>query len=227
MSSKIRLKRSGTAGLAPDPTSLEYGEVTLNYADSTLYFRKQDNTLGSITGGTGESGISRTITTFTPSNATTTFTVSGNYTVGYLDVYRNGVRLVRSEDYTATNGTTFTLTVAAQNGDIVEAVAHKVYPLVSTVARVTTAITATSGQTTFTSSGGYTLNYVDVYLNGVKLIINDDFTAANGSTIVLAEGAVAGDIIEIVAHTVHGLGDGYTKAEADAVATIMAIALGD
>ena len=59
--------------------------------------------------------------------------------------------------------------------------------------------TATQGQTTFTFSAGYSDGFLDVYLNGIRLITGTDYTAANGSTFVLASGAVAGDEIEAVA----------------------------
>jgi hypothetical protein len=54
--------------------------------------------------------------TFTITGATTSLT-GLNYTVGKVHVFQNGVRLVDGTDYTATNGTTITLTVAAQSGD--------------------------------------------------------------------------------------------------------------
>jgi len=56
--------------------------------------------------------------------------------------------------------------------------------------------TATSNQTTFTT-GGYTPNFVSVYLNGVHLA-RADYTATNGSDVVLAVGAAADDTVEIV-----------------------------
>ena len=59
--------------------------------------------------------------------------------------------------------------------------------------------TATSGQTSF-ATGGYTPNFLDVYLNGVKLA-SADYTATNGSDVVLASGASTGDILEVVAFT--------------------------
>lgn len=82
--------------------------------------------------------------------------------------------------------------------------------------RVLTTLTATDGQTTFVPTSGYTLGYVDVYFNGVKLIDGSDYTAANGVNIVLTEAATAGDIVEVVTYLPRGLSDGYTKAEADA-----------
>ncbi len=81
--------------------------------------------------------------------------------------------------------------------------------------RIVTTFTATASQTTFTPSSGYTVGYLDVYHNGVKLINGDDYTASNGTTFVLASGAASGDVIEAVAYLPRGLSDGYTKAEAD------------
>ncbi len=60
-----------------------------------------------------------------------------------------------------------------------------------------TNFTATASQTTFTVS--YTIGYVDVYLNGVKLVVGTDVAATNGTSVVLSSGATAGDLVEIVA----------------------------
>lgn len=59
----------------------------------------------------------RTVTEFTATAAQTTFTPP-SYTVGFINVYRNGV-LLGSADYTATNGTTVVLTTGATAGDLV------------------------------------------------------------------------------------------------------------
>jgi len=59
----------------------------------------------------------RTVTEFTATSGQTSFSVP-SYTVGYIDVYRNGVRLV-STDYTATTGTTVVLVNACTVGDSV------------------------------------------------------------------------------------------------------------
>lgn len=60
--------------------------------------------------------------------------------------------------------------------------------------------TATSGQTTFATSG-YTPNFLDCWLNGVKLVNGDDFTATNGSDVVLTSGATAGDTVEVLSYS--------------------------
>ena len=59
--------------------------------------------------------------------------------------------------------------------------------------------TATASQTSF-STGGYSPGFLDVFLNGVKLAAAD-YTATNGSDVVLAVGAALNDIIETVAYT--------------------------
>jgi hypothetical protein len=58
--------------------------------------------------------------------------------------------------------------------------------------------TATQGQTAFTFSAGYSQGFVDVYLNGIRLITGTDYTATDGSTVTLTSGATAGDEIEMV-----------------------------
>ena len=82
--------------------------------------------------------------------------------------------------------------------------------------RVVTTFTATAGQTLFVPNGGYTLGYCDVFLNGIKLVNGDDYTAANGINFTLTSGAAVGDAVECVAYFPRGLSDGYMKSEADA-----------
>jgi hypothetical protein len=69
---------------------------------------------------------------------------------------------------------------------------------------------ATSGQTTFTIIGGYTAGLVDVYVNGARLN-GGDYTATNGTTVVLATGVVANDIVDIINYTA-SLTSGLTGA---------------
>lgn len=58
-----------------------------------------------------------------------------------------------------------------------------------------TSFTATANQTTFTVN--YTVGNILVFMNGAKLN-SADFTATNGTSVVLASGATAGDIVEVV-----------------------------
>ena len=66
--------------------------------------------------------------------------------------------------------------------------------------------TATSGQTTFTGADdnantlAYDAGFLDVYLNGVKLLNGTDFTATSGTSIVLTVAANTNDVLDIVAY---------------------------
>ena len=66
--------------------------------------------------------------------------------------------------------------------------------------------TATASQTTFSTSG-YTPDFLDVFLNGVHLVNGTDYTASNGSDVVLTSGAASGDNLEVVAYTTFQTGD--------------------
>jgi hypothetical protein len=62
--------------------------------------------------------------------------------------------------------------------------------------------TATSGQTSFATSG-YTPGFLDVYLNGVHLVNGTDYTASNGSDVVLTTNATTGDNLEVVSYSTY------------------------
>ena len=66
--------------------------------------------------------------------------------------------------------------------------------------------TATSNQTTFSFS--YQPGFLDVYLNGIHLEDTTDYTATNGTSIVLASGASTGQILEAVGLTTFSLVNG-------------------
>ena len=67
-------------------------------------------------------------------------------------------------------------------------------------------ITATADQTAFTFTPTYTDGFVNVFLNGIHLVPDTDFTTnANNTTITLASGAAAGD--ELLIEAFKSLGD--------------------
>lgn len=73
---------------------------------------------------------------------------------------------------------------------------------------------ATSGQTNFSAT--YDVGFVDVYLNGSKLIPTTDFTATDGATVILSTGATTGDNVSIIAYGAFNVADVYTQAQSDA-----------
>jgi hypothetical protein len=66
--------------------------------------------------------------------------------------------------------------------------------------------TATAGQTTFTGADAngntlaYDAGYVDIFLNGIKIVVGTDVTATSGSSVVLATGASLNDTLELIAY---------------------------
>ncbi|MFN3078050.1 MAG: hypothetical protein ABT940_14490, partial [Alphaproteobacteria bacterium] len=88
------------------------------------------------------------------------------------------------QTYTSTTGQTYTW-----NGT-----AWRVLVPGSQMSR--TVFTATAGQTTF--SMNYTPGFIDVYLNGVKLVNGADFTATSATTIVLVNACNVGDTLEVM-----------------------------
>ena len=130
-----------------------------------------------------------------------------------VDVFMNGVRLTPAE-YTASGGTTITLASGATAGDIIDILTFaSAGPTGAQGAqghqgdafnRSESNFTATSGQTSFEPSGGYTNgDDLDVFVNGVRLT-PADYTATNGTNVVLDVGANTGDIVDIIYYEAAG-----------------------
>ena len=83
----------------------------------------------------GDSSVVVARQVFSPSGVQTDFTFASGYTVGYLDAYLNGVRLIEGQDYSATDTSTVGLTSFAQSGDVLELVAYKAFNI-STAGRI-------------------------------------------------------------------------------------------
>lgn len=61
------------------------------------------------------------------------------------------------------------------------------------------------GETSF-ATGGYSPNYVDIWLNGVKQLVGVDVTATNGSDVLFATPVSASDIVEVIAYKTFEVG---------------------
>jgi len=77
-----------------------------------------------------------------------------------------------------------------------------------------TSFTATSAQTTFSVT--YTVGNIQVYQNGVLLKDTTDYTATNGTSVVLAAGATTGDSVDVISYATFEVTSAYTKAQSDA-----------
>jgi len=211
---------AGSTGLTPSTGST--GAVTLagtlnatsggtglaTYATGDIIYASATNTLSKLTAGTNgyvltlSAGVpqwaaasggsnSYTRTSFTATGGQTTFTAA--YTVGYVEVYLNGIFL-NGSDYTATNGTSVVLAVAAVAGDIVETVAYATTPIgvVGTVTSGTwnaTTIGANYGGTgvannvasTITISGSFGTTFTVTGTTAVTLPTSGTLLATTGS----------------------------------------------
>jgi hypothetical protein len=97
-------------------------------------------------------------TSFTATGGQTTFTPSGSYQVGFINVIRNGAQLAPA-NYTATNGTTVVLNNACTAGDIV---VIEVYTLTS----ISNALPLTGGTVTGASTFNSTLTVNGAAVSG-------------------------------------------------------------
>jgi len=74
-----------------------------------------------------------------------------------------------------------------------------------------TSFTATASQTTFTPSGSYTVGFINVIRNGSQLA-PADYTATNGTTVVLANACTAGDIVVIEVYTLTSIANAIPQS---------------
>lgn len=124
------------------------------------------------------------------------------YTAGTEQVYLNGVLLARTDDYTATNGTSITGLAALATNDIVEVITFNASNIEKTSAILSTAINAkgdliagtadnTAGILTV-GTNGYILSANSANATGLEWIANDqgDLTAvSSGTGITVTNGA--------------------------------------
>jgi len=129
------------------------------------------------------------------------------YSVGQVDVFVNGIKLVVDEDYTASTGDSITFLEALDPEDSVEVVAFEVASSVkpySFLAEKRYVFTASGGETSVTTADNnqsvfYQPNFVEVYQNGVRLVRGSDYTATTGTSIDGLTALTTGDVIEVVA----------------------------
>ena len=226
MATNIVLKRSSSSGAVPSTSDLALGEIAINTYDGKMFTKKTVSGTSSIVELTGSVALSSSAfdlinykfvatsnqTSFSGNDANS---VSLAYASGTIQVFLNGI-LLDPTDYTATNGTAVVLDTGANSGDIL---------FISRFAGVNPfddfKYVADANQTTFTGSDAnsetllYTPGNLAVYLNGV-LLDATDFTATNGSSVVLASGASAGDILHIHEFNQTGL----TEVHADTTPTL-------
>ena len=85
--------------------------------------------------------------------------------------------------------------------------------LTSNVASKTISVTATASQTLFTVTGGYRINAISVFRNGIRLVDGTDYTARDGSSVTLLSPATEGDVLEFQIFDDFRVADAIVSAE--------------
>ena len=133
--------------------------------------------------------------TFSGDGSTTAFTMTvAPANTSSILVAVTGV--VQDPSTYSVSGTTLTFSAAPPSGTSNISVRYLGIPasgVTTTAYRTVTDTTATASQTSFTIPS-YTVGYVDVFRNGVRLAAAD-FTATTGTTVVLANACTVGDTV--------------------------------
>lgn len=149
-------------------------------------------------------------------------TFAANYAVGYVDVYYNGSHLDPGVAFTAADGASIVLANGAVAGaSIVIVCRRQVQISKNNDTMISNAqYTATAAQTVFSltyTTGGVFL----VTRNGISV----PFTAADGATVVLGAGCLAGDVVVVSYHSVFSVANVIAKS-GDTMAGTLALAAG-
>ena len=87
--------------------------------------------------------------------------------------------------------------------------------LTNNVASKIISVTATANQTLFTVTGGYRINAIAVFRNGVRLVESSDFTALDASTVTLLSPANLNDTLEFHIFDDFRVADAIVSADAN------------
>ena len=148
---------------------------------------------------------------FTASGGETYFDHNTSYTVGYVDIFLNGIKLPQADyDASATVAPyriTFNNSASINAGDLIEILAYNTLPIASidpTLHKTYTKekFTFVSGTAVFTTANSFTDGLLDVWVNGIKLPTDDYSTSGGNQVTITNSGAthnlVAGDIVEVI-----------------------------
>jgi hypothetical protein len=173
LSQTVKLRRSATSGSVPTTSALALGELAINTYDGKLYLKKNVSGTETIV-EIGANNLADTFHIYEYSVTANTTVFQGSddnshslsYTTGSpprIAVYLNGLLLDWGTDFTATNGSSVTLSTAAVSGDLVQIQAYK-----STVVAGSNLMFADDIKAQFGDDGD-----LEIFHDGTRSIIND------------------------------------------------------
>ena len=175
--------------LRNDGSALQIGDLYFNTTENQM---KVYSSVGWIDTGSSVNGTAerKVYVVGTPSGtyggSTTVF--PANYDVGYVDLYLNGVKMTAGTDYTASNGTSVTLAVAAIAGDIVDIIGYGSFALTPSYPFVTPQQYGAVGDGVTNDSAAIAAAIAtgkEVYFGGANFVylVNSGFTLNYGQAI--------------------------------------------
>tara|TARA_Y100000591_G_scaffold330849_1_gene363037 strand:+ start:302 stop:1141 length:840 start_codon:yes stop_codon:yes gene_type:complete len=180
MATVIQLKRSSTQNDVPTTSDLSLGELAVNTYHGRVYTEKNDGSAAIVE--VGSIPASLTI------NGAYSFPTSDGSSGQVLKTNGSGTLTFQNESGGGGGGATLTI-------------------FKYTVSSNTTVFT---GNDDDNQSLTYTVGSEQVFLNGVKLVdAGTDYTATNANTITLAQNAISGDVLEVVAVSAADLVAGF------------------
>ena len=180
MATVIQLKRSSTQNDVPTTSDLSLGELAVNTYHGRVYTEKNDGSAAIVE--VGSIPASLTI------NGAYSFPTSDGSSGQVLKTDGSGTLTFQNESGGGGGGATLTI-------------------FKYTVSSNTTVFT---GNDDDNQSLTYTVGSEQVFLNGVKLVdAGTDYTATNANTITLAQNAISGDVLEVVAVSAADLVAGF------------------
>jgi hypothetical protein len=146
-------------------------------------------------GGTGQSTANNALNALLPiqNGSTVNYTIQSDGTnVSWAKIYN---QLVQNAGISVTPRRNLNFVGATFTDNSLSDTTTVTFPL-NTYLRQS--FNPTAGQTSFTLSAEGIIGSEQVFLNGILLVKDSDYTTPNGSTITLSSGAVVGDILDVL-----------------------------
>ena len=187
----VLLKKSSVGSNVPGTGDLEYGEVAINYADGRLYYKNSSNAIKNfVDSDLIDTKIGTTIQSY-DSNLTS-----------FLSTFELPTSDGTDAQVLSTDGSG-NLSFVDGSTDVQTLTTYR--------------YTSTSGQTTYQDSdeNSLVLDYIAgaivVALNGVILISGEDYTATNGTSVVLTNTPTVDDELQIISFSKFVIADAISS----------------